>query len=69
LITSSREGYARALDAFRQALGEVGYVENRNITIEYRFGNDELDRLAGMEHSHAWNTKVLKMPLGSGRSG
>ena len=33
------------LDAFRQGLGELGWVENRNIVIEYRFAEGRLDRL------------------------
>jgi len=31
--------------AFRRGLGEVGYVENQNVTIEYRYALDQLDRL------------------------
>jgi len=31
--------------AFRKGLGEVGYVEGRNVAIEFRFANDQYDRL------------------------
>jgi putative ABC transport system substrate-binding protein len=31
--------------ALRQGLGETGYVEGRNATIEYRFANEQYDRL------------------------
>ena len=33
------------LDAFRQGLRELGWVEGQNIVIDYRFAEDRLDRL------------------------
>ena len=34
------------LDAFRQGLRDLGYVEGRNIAIEYRSAEGDIDRLA-----------------------
>jgi putative ABC transport system substrate-binding protein len=36
---------ARIVAAFWKGLGEVGYIEGRNLTAEYRFADGRLDRL------------------------
>jgi putative ABC transport system substrate-binding protein len=36
------------LPAFRKGLGEIGYVEGRNVAIEYRWGEFQYERLPSM---------------------
>ena len=33
---------------FRQALGELGYVEGKNLTTVYRYAESKPERLAGL---------------------
>ena len=41
-------GSVSNLAVFREALGEAGYVENRNIKIEYRWADGQYNRLSAM---------------------
>jgi putative ABC transport system substrate-binding protein len=45
LHPATPESYAPYLAAFRQALSEAGFVESRNVAIEFRWAQDRLDRL------------------------
>jgi hypothetical protein len=45
---TSAQGFARPLSAFLKGLGETGYVEGRNVAIEYRWAEDRIDRLPAM---------------------
>jgi putative tryptophan/tyrosine transport system substrate-binding protein len=38
----------RWLGSFRQGLGEAGYVENQNVTVEYHWLDGEYDRMAAL---------------------
>jgi putative ABC transport system substrate-binding protein len=44
----SIESQARGLAAFRQGMGETGYIENHNVKVEYRWAEGRYDRLSGM---------------------
>jgi len=45
LVSGSAEGYADTVTAIRQSLSKIGYVEGHNVAIEYRFANEQYDRL------------------------
>src|SRR5262249_40779316 len=45
LDPTSPEAYADRLRAFRQGLKDTGYVEGENVAIEYRWGENQIDRL------------------------
>jgi putative ABC transport system substrate-binding protein len=48
LNPSSPEAYAPMVAAFRKGLGETGYVEGKNVTIEYRWAEGQYDRLPAL---------------------
>ena len=48
LIASSAFSFSARIDAFRQRLRELGYVEGKNIVIEYRYAEGNLERLPNL---------------------
>src|SRR3974390_876610 len=48
LGSASSELSAKAVRAFRDGLSEVGYVEGRNVTIEYRWADGQNNRSPGL---------------------
>jgi ABC-type uncharacterized transport system substrate-binding protein len=45
LTASSASSASARVDAFRQRLRELGYVEGKNIVVEYRYAEGKLERL------------------------
>jgi putative ABC transport system substrate-binding protein len=45
---SPGDGYARPLSALLKGLGETGFVEGRDVTIEYRWADGHYDRLPSL---------------------
>jgi putative tryptophan/tyrosine transport system substrate-binding protein len=54
LDSSTASGMAGLVEAFRQELSKLGWIEGKNIAIEYRFGEQQNERLpelaAGLVH-------------------
>jgi putative tryptophan/tyrosine transport system substrate-binding protein len=46
LAIASRDTFGYLIDAFRQGLNDAGYVEGKNVEIEYRWADNQLDRLS-----------------------
>src|SRR5262245_52805873 len=48
LNAASPEAFAPYVAAFRQGLGQAGYVEGRNVAIEFRWARGQYDRLPSL---------------------
>jgi len=48
---------AANVDAFRAALADLGYAEGRNIVIEFRYGNDAIERVPELTE------ELVKLPV------
>jgi putative ABC transport system substrate-binding protein len=48
LSSSSPESIAHLVPVFRQSPAEAGYIEGRNVAIEYRWAEGQYDRMPAM---------------------
>jgi putative ABC transport system substrate-binding protein len=48
LHSGTPDAFVQPVAAFRRGLGELGYTEGRNVTIEYRWAEDHYDRLPAL---------------------
>jgi putative tryptophan/tyrosine transport system substrate-binding protein len=68
LGTSSPELYAIRLSVFREGLKEAGYVEGQNVSIEYRWAQDDVGRLSALA-ADLVQRRVNVIVAGSGTPG
>jgi putative tryptophan/tyrosine transport system substrate-binding protein len=48
LRSTTAAGSEHLVAAFRRGLNEAGFVEGQNVTVEYRFADDQDDRIPAM---------------------
>ena len=58
LNVASPEGYRPMVTAFRHGVQESGYVEGRNVAVEYRWAEGRTDRLLALAATHGERSHV-----------
>jgi hypothetical protein len=65
LHSQSPEEYAGLLRRFRQGLRDTGFVEGENLSIEYRWANNQLERLPALAAELIRRRVAVIVSLGS----
>ena len=65
LNSQSPDGYTERLRGFRQGLKEAGFIEGENIAIEYRWAENQLDRLPALATDLVRRRVAVVVALGS----
>ena len=68
LNTVARDQFVPMLTPFHQGLGEVGYVEGRNVAIEYRWAEGQYDRLPALAADLVQRKVAVIVATGGGMS-
>jgi hypothetical protein len=63
LNSQSPDGYADRLRGFRQGLKETGYIESENVAIEYRWAENQLDRLPAFVADGRRRDRIITLAL------
>jgi putative ABC transport system substrate-binding protein len=68
LNSLGRNDRPNLVDAFRRGLSEAGYVEGRNVAIEYRFAENQYDRLPALAADLVGRKVAAIVATGGGNS-
>ena len=57
-LASPTPDVLRSMDGFRQALSELGYVEEQNIVLEYRWAHGHIERLPDLKTAKTLGLRI-----------